>query len=87
MDRYDGVRGKEAANANSRQSRLEAEHDAKNAFVKKVQSEQAKFAGKAPKLEDKSLNFNAYMCNNGMHAQEVARDLTKGLDKTAFPVK
>jgi hypothetical protein len=86
-DRYDGLRGKENANANSRQARLEAEHSSKQAFVKKVQNEQARYAGEAPDLKPVAQKFNAYMCNNGQHAQEFARDLTKGLDKTAFPVK
>ena len=85
--RYDGAPGKEAMIANVRQKRLEAEHSAKNAFVKKVQAEQAKHAGRPPKLEGKSMEFNAYMCNNGEHAQELARDVTKGMDKVAFPLK
>jgi hypothetical protein len=85
--RYDNMPGKEAAIANSRQARLEAEHSAKNAFVKKHQAETARMAGRPPKLEGKSMEFNAYMCNNGEHAQEFARDITKGLDKVAFPVK
>lgn len=85
--RYDGTPSKDAAIANSRQKRLEAEHSAKDAFVKKQQAELARHAGRAPSLEAKSMEFNAYMCNNGEHAQEVARDVTKGLDKVAFPVK
>lgn len=87
MNRYDGSKGKEHANAQVRQARLEAEHNAKDAFVKKVQNEQSRHAGKAPKLEPKFENFNAAMMNNGVHAQEYARGLTKGLDKVAFPVK
>ncbi len=87
MDRYDGAPGKERAIANSRQARLEAEHAAKNAFVKGVQAKQAMHQGKAPNLKAEAMNFNAYQCNNGMHAQEVARDITAGLDKVAFPVK
>ena len=72
---------------NSRQNRLEAEHNAKDAFVKRTQAEQAKFAGKNPKLSPEAMKFNAYMCNNGEEAQKFARSLTKGLDKAAFPVK
>ncbi len=72
--------------AKTRHSRLEAEHSAKNAFVKKQQAETAKMAGRAPKLEAKSMEFNAYMCNNGEHAQRFGKELTKGLDKVAFPV-
>jgi hypothetical protein len=85
--RYDNAPGKEAAIANMRQNRLEQEHSQKDAFVKKVQNEQAKHGGKAPKLKGEAMQFNAYMCNNGEHAQELARDLTPGLDKVAFPVK
>lgn len=73
--------------ANIRQRRYEAEHNADNAHVKKVQGEQARMAGKMPDLKEASMEFNAYMCNNGEHAQELARDITKGLDKVAFPVK
>lgn len=86
-NRYDGNPGKEAAIANTRQGRMEAEHNATNQFVKKVQNEQGKYAGKAPDLKGESMMFNAYMCNDGEHAQEFARDITKGLDKVAFPVK
>ena len=84
--RYDGNPGKEASIANVRQSRLESEHTAKNAFVKKVQSEQARHAGRSPNLKGESMEFNAYMCNNGAHAQKLAKDITRGLDPVAFPV-
>lgn len=87
MDRYDGNPGKENMIANVRQNRMEAEHSAKDQFVKKVQAAQAKHQGKAPDLKDEAMHFNAYMCNNGMHAQELAVDLTAGLDKVAFPVR
>lgn len=79
--------GKEKVIANSRQARLEAEHSVKNQFVKKVQAQQAVHQGQAPNLKSEAMHFNAYQCNNGMHAQEVARDVTAGLDKVAFPVK
>lgn len=85
--RYDNQPGKEAAIANSRQKRLEAEHNANDMFVKRQQAATAKYAGKAPVLKAEALEFNAYQCNNGEHAQELARGITKGLDKTAFPVK
>jgi len=84
--RYDGVPGKEAAIAKLRHNRLEAEHSAKNQFVKKVQNEQARYAGKAPDLKPEAMKFNAYMCNNGEHAQEFAKKLVKGIDLVAFPV-
>jgi hypothetical protein len=84
--RYDGNPGKEASIAKTRHNRLEAEHSAKNQFVKKVQNEQARHAGRSPNLKGESMEFNAYMCNNGEHAQMLAKDLTKGLDNVAFPV-
>jgi hypothetical protein len=86
-NRYDNAPGKDAAMANTRQSRHEAEHSATNSFVKKVQAEQARYAGNPPVLKAEAMEFNAYMCNDGKHAQEMARSLTKGLDKVAFPVK
>lgn len=73
--------------AMTRHKRHEAEHSATNTFVKKVQNEQAKHAGRPPELRGESLEFNAYMCNNGAHAQDLAVEITKGLDKVAFPVK
>jgi len=72
---------------NTRQARYESEHSATDAFVKKVQNSQAKYAGRAPNMKSEAMEFNAYMCNNGEHAQELARDITAGLDKVAFPVK
>lgn len=87
MNRYDGAPGKDAAMARTRQSRHEAEHRATNAFVKKVQMETAKMAGRPPEVKQEAMEFDSYMCNNGMHAQEFGRELTKGLDKEAFPVK
>jgi hypothetical protein len=85
--RYDGVRGKEQMSQKSRQTRLEAEHNSNDAFVKKQQAALSKLAGKTPKLPAEAQKFNAYMCNTGAHAQEIARGLSKGMDKTAFPVK
>jgi len=84
--RYDGNPGKDAAIANVRQRRLEAEHSAKNQFVKKVQGEQARHAGRAPNLKGEAMEFNAYMCNNGAHAQMLAKEITRGLDPVAYPV-
>ena len=85
--RYDGAPGKEAAIENTRHKRMESEHSANDAFVKKVQAEQAKHGGRPPKLESASLAFNAYMSNNGRHAQELAQKMTEGMDKVAFPLK
>jgi len=86
-DRYDNNPGKEAAIANTRQKRMESEHSAKDMFVKKQQAELARFSGQPPVLKGEAMEFDAYMCNNGEHAQELARDLTKGMDKVAFPLK
>ena len=87
QDRYDGAPGKEAAIARIRQARFESEHKSNNAFVKKQQAELSKYAGEAPRLEPEMMDFCSFMSNNGEHAQEVARDITMGLDKVAFPVK
>ena len=86
-NRYDNAPGKDAAMAKTRQSRQETMHSGANSFVKKVQSEQAKHAGRAPMLKGEAMEFNAYMCNNGAHAQELAVKITEGLDKVAFPVR
>lgn len=85
-DRYDGSPGKDSAMLNTRQGRFEAEHAGKNAFVKKVQADQARYQGKPPMMKPEAMEFNAYMCNNGAHAQEFGKKLTAGLDKVAFPV-
>jgi len=84
--RYDNTPGKDAAMAKTRQNRFEAEHSAKDAFVKKQQAELARMGGKAPNLKPESMEFNAYMCNDGAHAQRLAKSLTAGLDKVAYPV-
>jgi hypothetical protein len=85
--RYDNSPGKEASMAKTRQNRYEAEHSATNAFVKKVQMEQDRHAGRIPNMKPDMLDFCSYMSNNGEHAQELAKDITKGLDPVAFPVK
>lgn len=72
---------------NTRQKRFEAEHNAKDAFVKKQQNELSRMAGKHPKLRAESMEFNAYMCNDGEHAQELGTKLTANIDHVAFPVK
>ena len=85
--RYDNNPGKEASIANVRQKRMESEHSAKDSFVKKQQAELSRYAGKSPMLKGEAMEFDAYMCNDGEHAQELARDITKGMDKVAFPLK
>ena len=86
-DRYDGSPSKEARVANKRESRLEHEHNSHNEFVKRQQMEVRHKAGKDPRMNGEMMDFCSYMSNNGEHAQEFARELTKGLDKEAFPVK
>ena len=85
--RYDGAPGKDSSMANSRQKRFEAEHSAKDAFVKRVQAEQARHAGRPPQMKADLMDFCSYMSNDGEHAQEFAREVTQGLDKVAFPLK
>lgn len=85
-----GSRDNDSGNSgmeNSAHARLQAEHNAKDEFVKRQQAETAKYGGREPRLSEKSMHMNAYMCNNGEHAKEFGRELTAGLDKTAFPVK
>jgi hypothetical protein len=86
-ERYDGNPGKDARMAKVRQERMEAEHSSKNQFVKREQEKIAAKSGRVPNLKGEAMETNAYMCNNGMHAQEFARELTKGIDHEAFPVK
>jgi len=85
-DRYDGNPGKEAAIMNRRQSRLEAQHAGKDAFVKREQAALDKYAGKKPMMKADLMEFNAEMQNTGKWAQEFGKKLTMGLDKVAFPV-
>jgi hypothetical protein len=85
-DRYDGAPGKDAAIANTRQSRFEAEHSAKNAFVKREQASLDKYAGRKPVMKGDLMEFNATMQNTGAWAQKFGKKLTAGLDPVAFPV-
>jgi len=85
-DRYDGNPGKDAAIANRRQSRLEAEHSRKNEFVKKEQSAVEKYAGRRPEMKNDLMEFNANMQNTGEWAQGFGKRLTAGIDRVAFPV-
>jgi len=85
-DRYDGNPGKEAAIANTRQSRLQSQHSGKDNFVKAEQAATQKYAGKKPIMKADMFEFNANMQNNGAWAQDFGKKLTAGLDKVAFPV-
>ncbi len=79
--------GKDAAIARNRHRMEDAQHNASNQFVQKQQDAVKSMGGKPPELKDESMQFNAYMCNNGEHAQELARKLTSDIDHKAFPVK
>lgn len=85
-DRYDGNPGKDAAIMNKRQSRLEAEHSSKNAFVKAEQSKTKQYMGRKPNMPGELMEFNANMQNTGEWAQGFGRKLTSGIDHVAFPV-
>jgi hypothetical protein len=86
-DGYGKMNSRESVRANSRQKMMEAAHSSNNAFVRTHEAMTAVMGGKAPNLKEEAMHFNAYMCNNGEHAQDFARDLTAGLDKKAYPVK
>lgn len=73
--------------ADRRHKMSESQHNSSNEFVKREQVARESMAGKNPELKSEAMEMNAYMCNNGEHAQELARSLTSGLDKKAFPVK
>lgn len=64
----------------------EGQHNASNSFVKGQENKLSRMAGRAPKLEEKDMKFDACMMNDGNHAKEFAVSLTKGLDKEAYPV-
>ncbi len=87
MNRYDNNPSKDVAMAKVRHRRMEEMHNEANAFVRKEQDAMKNMGGRAPALKEAAMNFNAYMCNDGMHAQELAREATKDLDKKAFPVR
>lgn len=85
-DRYDGAPGKDAALANTRQRRYEAEHSRKNEFVKREQASLDKYAGKRPEMKADLMEFNAQMQNTGEWAQNFGKKLTASIDHVAFPV-
>ena len=57
-----------------------------NEFVRSEQARMKKHMGNRPGAPKEMEEFNAYMSNDGMKAQEFTRKLTKGMDD-AFPVK
>lgn len=79
--------GKEAGRAKQLGKKFEAEHSSNNAFVKHHQAMDMSMGMKAANLEEKYMKFDACMISDGEHAQAFARDLTKGIDEKAFPVK
>jgi cell division protein YceG involved in septum cleavage len=79
--------GKESVIAKNRQRMSEAQHSSNNAFVKSEQAKLKAKAGKEPNLPEGACYFDAYMMNNGEHAQKLAKKLTKDIDHEAFPVK
>jgi len=79
--------GKEAQITNNRQRMAESQHSQSNSFVKAEQAKSKKYAGKAPMMEERYYKFDACMMNNGAHAQKLAKDITKGIDHDAFPVR
>ena len=58
----------------------------KNAFVKKEQQSMKSMMGNKPTVPAEMKKLNAFQSNSGERAEEMARRLTKGLDKKAFPV-
>ncbi len=79
--------GKEAQISNNRQRMAQSQHSESNSFVKSEQEKTKKMAGKPPMMEDRFYQFDANMMNNGYHAQMLAKDITKGIDHDAFPVR
>lgn len=65
----------------------QSQHSETNSFVKSEQEKTKKLAGKAPMMEERYYRFDACMMNNGAHAQELAKEITRGIDHEAFPVR
>ncbi len=79
--------GKEAQISNNRQRMAQSQHSETNSFVKSEQMKTKNLAGKPPMMEERYYKFDACMMNNGYHAQELAKNITKGIDHEAFPVR
>jgi len=60
--------------------------ESNNHFVKREQEKLTKMMGNRPGAPKEMLEFNAYMSNDGAHAQESARKLCRDMDD-AFPLK
>ena len=79
--------GKDASMLNRRHGMEEGQHDSSNAFVKGEQHKIKAKAGHEPRMDGRYMEFDACMVNNGEHAQEFAKELTRGIDHEAFPVR
>lgn len=88
-DKYyqDRSNTKESSRGRSEHSMQERSHAEKDMMVKRGQDAMKSMGGRAPRLSGNAMDFNAYQCNNGTHAQEFAKELTRGLDEKAFPVR
>jgi len=60
--------------------------ESNNAFVKSEQMKMKAKMGNRPIVPREMEEFDAYMSNDGAHAQEFARDLCSSMDD-AFPLK
>jgi hypothetical protein len=60
--------------------------EAKNAYVRREQEVMKSMMGERPRVPAEMERFDAYMSNNGEHAQDFCEKLTAGIDKKAFPV-
>lgn len=58
-----------------------------NSFVKREQEVLRTMMGGQPVIPAEMKRFNAFMSNDGEKAKENAREITKGIDKKAFPVR
>ncbi len=68
--------------------RMDYELAAKNnAFVKKQQKELAKYASKPAHMPEEAFGLSSYNSDSAKNVREFTRELTKGLDKVAFPIK
>lgn len=79
--------GKEATISNRRHMMEEGQHDSSNSFVKAEQNKTKHLAGHEPRMSGRYMEFDACMVNNGEHAQQFAKELTRGIDHEAFPVR
>ena len=81
------MRSQENKRLSERHALMDKTHAGNNAFVRKHQAMTAVMGGKNPVLRKEYEYYDACMVSDGKHAQEMARALTKGLDKKAYPVK